>query len=82
MQCDEIAGGQQLVKRDEITRARTEKEKIEAMHQLLWQRPAETSEVRQAEKFLALQSATKTSLTPLEKYAQVLLLSNELMFVD
>ncbi len=77
-----IQQAQQLVNRDEITRAKTQKEKIEAMHQLLWQRPAETSEVRQAEKFLALQSATKTSLSPLEKYAQVLLLSNELMFVD
>ncbi|MFO1512286.1 MAG: PSD1 and planctomycete cytochrome C domain-containing protein [Verrucomicrobiota bacterium] len=77
-----IQQAQQLVQRDEITHARTEKEKIAALYQLLWQRPAEPSEVRQAEQFLALQSATKTSLSPLEKYAQVLLLSNELMFVD
>jgi hypothetical protein len=77
-----IQQAQQLVQRDEITRAKTDKEKIEAMYELLWQRPAEKSEVRQAEKFLALQSTTQTSLSPFEKYAQVLLLSNELMFVD
>ncbi len=77
-----IQQAQQLVKRDGIARAKTQKDKIEAMYQLLWQRPAETSEVRQAEKFLALQPTATTSLSPLEKYAQVLLLSNELMFVD
>jgi len=77
-----IQQARQFVKRDEIAHAKSEKQKVEAMYQLLWQRPAESSELRQAEQFLALRSATQTSLTPLEKYAQILLLSNELMFVD
>ncbi|HEX5219857.1 MAG TPA: PSD1 and planctomycete cytochrome C domain-containing protein [Verrucomicrobiae bacterium] len=71
-----------LVQREEIARAKSDKDKIDSLHQLVWQRPAQSFEVRQAEQFLALQSADKTTLTPLEKYAQVLLLSNELMFVD
>jgi hypothetical protein len=77
-----IEQARKLVQREEIVRAKSEKDKIESLYQLVWQRPAQSSEVRQAEQFLALQSADKASLTPLEKYAQVLLLSNELMFVD
>ena len=77
-----IQQAQQLVKREEIARARNEREKIGAMYELLWQRPAEASELKQAERFLALQSSSTAALSPLEKYAQVLLLSNELMFVD
>jgi hypothetical protein len=71
-----------LVRRAEIVRAKSEAEKIESLCELVWQRPAETSEVQLAEKFIAMQSPTNKSLSPLEKYAQVLLLSNELMFVD
>jgi hypothetical protein len=77
-----IEQARKLVQRDEIVRAKSEKQKIESLHRLVWQRPAQSSEVRQAEQFLALQPADQTALSPLEKYAQVLLLSNELMFVD
>jgi len=77
-----IQQAQRLVKRDEIAHAKSKREKIDAMYELLLQRPAQSVEVRQAEQFLALQAATGTTLSPLEKYAQVLLLSNELMFVD
>jgi mono/diheme cytochrome c family protein len=71
-----------LTKRAEITRAKSEVERIQVLHQLVCQRLAETVEVRLAEKFIAQAASAKASLTPLEKYAQVLLLSNELMFVD
>ena len=77
-----IEQARKLVQREEIVRAKSEREKIESLHQLVWQRPSQSSEVRQAEQFLALQPADKTTLSPIEKYAQVLLLSNELMFVD
>lgn len=78
-----IQQARHLVQRDEVARARTSKEQVRALYQLLWQRPAEKAELRQAEQFLAQQSEIKSaSLSPLEKYAQVLLLSNETMFVD
>ena len=71
-----------LVQREEIKRADSDTEKIQALHRLVEQRPAEKMEIRLAEKFLAAQPQTGTALSPLEKYAQILLLSNELMFVD
>jgi len=71
-----------LVERDEIAHTKIETEKIQSLYRLVWQRPAEKSEVRMAEQFIAQQPPGQTSLSPLEKYAQVLLLSNELMFVD
>ena len=77
-----IEQASRLVEREEVVRAKSETEKIQAMHRLVWQRPAETAELRAATKFINQQSTHKTSLNPLEKYAQVLLLSNELMFVD
>lgn len=77
-----IQQAQHLVKRSEVATAQTEAEKIQALYRLAWQRPADKSEVRLAEQFLAQPSPGQTALSPLEKYAQVLLLSNELMFVD
>jgi hypothetical protein len=71
-----------LVQRDEVKRANRAEEKIEAMQRIVWQRPAEREEIRLAEKFIAAQPGQDTKLSPLEKYAQVLLLSNEVMFVD
>lgn len=77
-----IEQARSLVKRDEVERAKGRAEKIQAIHRFVWQRPADTAEVRLAEKFIASQPETNATLSPLEKYAQVLLLSNELMFVD
>jgi hypothetical protein len=77
-----IEQARKLAQREEIVRAKSEKDKVEMLYQLVWQRPAQKTEVRQAEEFLAQQSPVPAPLSPLEKYAQVLLLSNELMFVD
>jgi len=73
---------QQLVQRDEIARAKNDAAKVQALYDLVLQRPAASSELRLAKKFLAGQSSAPASMSALEKYAQVLLLSNELMFVD
>ena len=71
-----------LAKRTEACAGNTDTDKIEALYQLLFQRPATQSELVLGEKFLSAKSSPQTTLSPLEKYAQVLLLSNELMFVD
>jgi hypothetical protein len=71
-----------LVAREEVKQAATPEEKIRALQSLVWLRPAEREEIQLARKFIASQPEQDARLSPLEKYAQVLLLSNELMFVD
>ena len=71
-----------LVQREEVKRAKNRAEEIDALYRLAMQRPAERREIKLAEKFLAAQPRTDATLSPLVKYAQVLLLSNELSFVD
>ncbi len=71
-----------LVQREEVKGREDSAGKILAMYELIAQRPPEHDEVRMAEQFLAAQPATDAKLSPLEKYAQVLLVSNEVMFVD
>src|SRR5205823_6704438 len=58
-----------------------ERERIRTLYRLVLQRPASDSEIRRAERFLSLQSAS-SKVSGLGKLAQALLLSNELMFVD
>jgi len=72
----------QLAKRDAVVWAKNDTEKVRTLHQLVLQRPAESAELRLAEKFLATKSPQPSSLSQLEQYTQVLLLANELMFVD
>jgi hypothetical protein len=58
-------------------------EQIQALYRLALQRPASRGEIELAEKFIAGQGSTKAvNISPLAKYAQILLLSNELVFVD
>jgi hypothetical protein len=71
-----------LVQREEVKQAASPEEKICAMQRLVWQRLADREEIRLAEQFVAAPAATEAKLSPLEQYAQVLLLSNEVMFVD
>ena len=58
-----------------------ERQRIELLYKLVFQRAATDNELRRAERFLKLQQPTN-KVSPLAKLAQVLLLSNELMFVD
>jgi hypothetical protein len=71
-----------LALRSEVKRAQNRPEKIQALYRLVFQRPAVSSEIQCAEKFLAAEPETSARVTRLEEYAQVLLLSNELMFAD
>jgi mono/diheme cytochrome c family protein len=72
----------QLAKRAEVSAGKNNPAKVQALYQLVLQRPAESREVRLAEEFLATAPSGTNSLSALEQYAHVLLLSNELMFVD
>ena len=77
-----IEQARNLLKREAVVRAKSASEKIQVMHRLVWQRQADRGELSLAEKFIALPPPAAAMLSPLEKYAQVLLLSNELLFVD
>ena len=77
-----IEQARNLIKREDVVCAINDGDKIQAMHRLVWQRPADKIELAYARKFIAIQSSPPSILSPLEKYAQVLLFSNELMFVD
>ena len=77
-----IEQARRLVQRDEVKAAADNAQKLQTLCRLVWQRPPERDELRIAEKFIADQPPGVTSLSPLEKYAQILLLSNELTFVD
>jgi hypothetical protein len=56
-------------------------EKIQQLHRLIYARSAEPEEVRLGEAFLQAAGGPQ-DMTPWERYAQVLLLANEFMFVD
>jgi len=65
----------------EIAEAKDHAQLIQALYRRVFQRAPIPSEIQLALQFL--QNKTNPSrLTPVEKYAQVLLLSNEVMFVD
>lgn len=59
-------------------------DKIQRLHRRIYARPAHADEVRLGETFLQSASATNgtAEMSPWERYAQVLLLANEFLFVD
>src|SRR5215472_18732670 len=65
-----------LAKRSEVCSAKTSSERIQALYRILFQRQPAQYEAALGEKFLKAQPAQDDRLSPLEKYAQVLLLSN------
>jgi hypothetical protein len=60
----------------------TDAEKVAAAYRLAFGRSPETQEVALAERFLKLPAGKDDKLTRWQQFAQVLLASNELMFVD
>jgi hypothetical protein len=76
-----IEQARNLAHRAESTSKGT-KDLIEELYQLVFQRPPAEAELVLGEKFLTAQTTQNAKLSPLEKYAQVLLLSNEVMFID
>ena len=70
-----------LARRGEVTCFEDKRKQIEALYQIVFQRDASRPELRLGEQFLASQTDAP-EFKSLARYAQVLLLSNELMFVD
>ena len=77
-----IEQARKLVLLDPVKMAGDPRTEIQFICQRLFQRPASDAELRLGEKFLAAQTKPSAALSPLEKLAQVLLLSNELLFLD
>ena len=82
---------QHLGARPEVTRPASTGERIDAVHRLLFGRPATADEMSLGEKYLSSATTATTErvpegqpqfLSPWEEYLQALLLSNEFVFVD
>ncbi len=77
---------QRLATRAEVAACATTPARVDAVHQLLFGRPARDDERALAERFLAADSTATgdhtSYLSRWEEYVQVLLLSNEFVFVD
>ena len=79
-----------LVNRPSFQELADEKERVRDLYQRVYQRDPSAKEIERGIRFIEATSAststeepnTKKPLTPLERFAQVLLMSNELMFVD
>jgi hypothetical protein len=76
-----IAQARSLAARKEVRDAVTPSGQVQALYHLVFQRSASSAEVKAGKKFLSA-SSPSAGLSGLEKYAQVLLLSNETMFLD
>jgi hypothetical protein len=77
-----IAQARALVHRSEVEAAENPGAKVSILYHLTLQRPPARWELRVGEQFIATQRHADAALAPLEQYAQVLLLSNEVEFVD
>ena len=71
-----------LAQRPEVRCAGSRAEQIQTLYPLVFQRSASRAEIELGEKFMDAQPHRGVSFSPIEKYAQILLLSNEAMFVD
>jgi hypothetical protein len=69
--------------RPDVVAQKTDRQRIERMHQLAYGRAADGEEIDLGLSFVREASASNNDkLSPWEQYAQVLLLANELAFVD
>ncbi|HTL55932.1 MAG TPA: PSD1 and planctomycete cytochrome C domain-containing protein [Candidatus Limnocylindrales bacterium] len=76
-----IEQARKLAERQEISCLHDTREQVQALYRIVFQRQPTKNEIRLAREFIAAQSA-RSDFGPLARYAQVLLLSNEMMFVD
>jgi len=76
-----IEQARNLAERPELKRCSKPREKVDTLYRLIFQRPANNTEAEMGEKFITHVSAS-SKLGAVEQYAQILLLSNELIFVD
>jgi len=77
-----IAQARNLAERIVNHSAGTPEAEVEALYALVLQRRPDSQELRAGQKFLVVRTSTETEISPIQKLAQVLLLSNELAFVD
>jgi hypothetical protein len=74
-----------FVARPEIQSTAEPRQRITAIYRLLFTRPPDENELAAGVEFVAAAEANKTNadkLTPWQQYAQLLMLTNEFMFVD
>ncbi len=71
-----------FVSRPDVAARPTDAAKIDRLYRLAYGRAAAPDEVELGRRFLAEAARAPAKLSPWEQYAQVLLLSNEFMFVD
>jgi hypothetical protein len=79
----------QLVHRPELQNQQSPEARVQALYSLVFSRPAEPDEISLGLRFIESQPAVKTdaaqsanSMNPWERYVQVLLMTNEFVFVD
>ena len=84
-----VQQAKELADRDEVRAAKTDDERVQVMYRIAFNRVPDADELRLAKEFLAVQADEHASseeqpkrLGTWERFAQVLLLANELMFVD
>jgi hypothetical protein len=72
-----------FVGRADVVGRKSDADRIDWMHRLAYGRPAEPEEIELGSEFVRSATVVKTDgLSPWEQYAQVLLLANEMTFVD
>jgi hypothetical protein len=71
-----------LAQRAEVANAQSDSDRVAALYRLTLQRKADEVELAAGTNFLSIPPQANAKLTPIEQYAQVLLLSDELMFPD
>jgi hypothetical protein len=71
-----------LAERPELKRCSKPRQKVDTLYRLVFQRAPTDPEADLGERFINTPASTASNLSALEKYAQILLLSNEVMFVD
>jgi hypothetical protein len=79
-----VEQAQALAARPEVTAVENDETKIAALYRLVVNRQPDTHELAIGRKFvsIALSPSEETKLSPWEQYAQLLLLANEVMYVD
>lgn len=86
-----VERAREMMKRDGLQNAKTPEERIKRLYRALYQRDPTREQIKAGMKFVssatvatppATPAPTPAPLTPWEQYAQVLLLSNEFVFVD
>ena len=78
-----IQQARSLIARTEIQQAPEAGRRIDRLYRLLFARPATQREIEVGRRFVqATASSAGSELGPWQQYAQLLLLSNEFLFVD